>query len=608
MRLAIAVTSVLLLGIGSGASPVIATPLDRAADPVVLTGADVPSLNGLAPADLVAFKYEGDWQQIPVQVDERASKSFSTIYNGTQPSTIALLQYTDADTFTGADPDVTIDGDDEIVVMAKDAGELASVTSGPAHVLAGTGVQIAITDPLSPGSTGYVYLYEQDGALDPGAGQLYVGYTFTLLSGAYLTTYQLADGPNPENSTVATPYYEHHFGDRWQSDALRITAGSATGVDILDRHKALFGPGVCVRSEDTFDDAEGAFIVNKTGPVRAIRSYVGANSGPLTQREHVFYERRQDIRTYLRVHAISGVMDFFDYSPAGSGLTYYNNLNAAGVLIDGNPESPVTGVLDWEMVAGAQGSLAIGEEVRTNIAGLTPGSYYLDDSTPPVTQCTGDAFAYGSSGPWINQSIPNTDPALGATNFLDLYRYLYYLPPGATAAEAATLDDQAETPLAVAVSPFGVDADGDGIGDAADNCPAAANADQIDGDTDALGDACEAAYGTNAAVADTDGDGCRDGVEARPLSFSPQLGGDRDPTSPWDFFDVTGDGSVDLSDTLDVLGYFGDAGISPAANLRDRAAPNPLKPWQLVESDDGVDLTDALHSLDSFGHDCSAAP
>ena len=102
-------------------------------------------------------------------------------------------------------------------------------------------------------------------------------------------------------------------------------------MDILDRAKAQFAPGNCGRSEDTFNDAEGAFIANKSGPVRAIRSYIGANSGPLTQREHIFYERREDIRTFLRVHAIPGIMDYFDYSPAASGMTYKNNVNTGGV-------------------------------------------------------------------------------------------------------------------------------------------------------------------------------------------------------------------------------------------------------------------------------------
>jgi hypothetical protein len=486
------------------------SPLDRPADPIVLTGADVPTLTGIAPSELVAFRYDSGWHQIPVQVDERAMKDLGSIYNSS-PNGIVILTYTDAGTFTGPDPDPTLDSDDEIVFMAKDAGAAPPSFSEPAGVIANTGVEVEITDPLNGPQTGYVYLFRQDGTLSPSAGQQYVSYTFNLLSGPYLTTYDTQDGPNPENSVVTTPDYSHHFSDRWISDEIRITMGAATGVDILDRHKALFAPGNCVRSENTFSDGEGAFIVNKSGLVRAIRSYVGANSGPLTQREHFFYERRQDIRTSLRVHAIPGIMDFFDYSPAATGMTYYDDLNTSGVTVDGNPDSVALGAIQWEMVSGAQGSLLMTSLLSTNIAGLTYTSYYLDDSTPDVTQCTGDAFAYGSSGVRVNQTIACTDPALDCTNYLHGTRIMYYEAPGLTVAGAQALSDQANTPLTYTSRLWRSDIDGDGIPDSVDNCPSVFNPGQEN--TDAAIDNGPGISGDDKtipnAVADNVGDACQ---------------------------------------------------------------------------------------------------
>lgn len=444
---------------GAPASSAVST-LNRPADPVVLTGADVPSLAGIDPGSLVAFRYADGWQQIPVQVDERDTKYFEDIYQNSQPwpgviiTGVSELVYVDAGTFTGPDSDPTLDSNDEIVFMAKDTGGPALSLSEPPGAIPGTGVELRITDPLAPTAIGYAYLFRSDGTLDPGAGQHYVSYAFNLLSGDYLTTYQKLAGPNPEDTTATTPYYSHHFSDRWISDEIHVTAGTASGVDILDRHKSLFAPGNCTRSENTFSNAEGAFIVNKSGPVRALRSYVGANSGPLTQREHVFYERREDIRTFLRVHTISGIMDFFDYSPAASGMTYYNNLNPSGVTIDGVPDGVTLGTLQWEMVTGSQGSLMMASSLTTNVTGLVPTSYYLDDSTPGVVQCTGDAFAYGSSGMMISQSIPCTDPAHGCSYFLRGVRTMYYDAPDLTVSRAQALNDQAKTPLAHTAKPF----------------------------------------------------------------------------------------------------------------------------------------------------------
>jgi hypothetical protein len=69
---------------------------------------------------------------------------------------------------------------------------------------------------------------------------------------------------------------------------------------------------------------------------------------------------------------------------------------------------------------------------------------------------------------------------------------------GAPFADQPGLSDQG---AAYVVNPASVpDADGDGVSDAADNCPNAANTDQKDTDSDGAGDACD-------TCTDTDGDG-----------------------------------------------------------------------------------------------------
>ncbi len=431
----------------------------RSADPVVVTGADVPSLVGVAPASVVAFSRSGgQWVQVPVQVDERAMVDLATVY-GLAPNGVTTLTYTDPNTFTGPDPDPKLDSDDEIAMMARDAGDRYPGGVDPAGTVAGSGVEVRVADPLG-GAPTYAYLYRTDGSLAPGAGKQYVSYTFDLLSGDYKSTYRRGragspNGPNPENSSVVTPNYTDHFSDRWVQDGMKITTPGASGVNILDRHKNLFAPGNCGRSENTFSAEEGAFIANKSGPVRAIRSFVGANSGPWTQRTETFYDARQDIRTNLRVHTIGVIMDFFDYSPAATGMRYSNNLNQAGVTIDGVPDTVTEGSSPVEQVSGPQGGLSMYSAMDTDMT-LNLTSYYLDDNTPPVTQCTGDAFAYGSSGSWVTSGIDNTDPTLGPpTHRLVADRTIYFEKPGAVYADAAARAEGVTHPLAATTGPIG---------------------------------------------------------------------------------------------------------------------------------------------------------
>lgn len=430
--------------------------VQRPHDAVVLAGADVAPLIGVAPERIVAFRFVyGTWQQIPIQVDERAVVDFATIKH-LAPIGVSTLQYTDASTWTGADPDPALDADDEIAFMARDAwGEARSIDDDrfgihyslgePTHVVAGSGVEIEINDPLVNDSASWVYLFESDGTLDPAAGRKYLEYNFVLDSGDYRSTYQIGAGPNPETSSVVTPDYSNDFADRWITNRMQITRGAASGIDVLDRHKAGFA-GTCGRTELTFSTGSGAFVANKSGPVRAIRSYIGANSGPYTQRDHIMYSSRHEVVTHLRVHAIPPLRDWFDYSPAASGMRYSNNVVPGGVTIDGIPDTVPTTPATWEMVQGDAGALVTVPRLEASFS-LSLQHYYSDTLTPTETQCTGDAFEYGASGTLVDQSVPCTDPTQGCTDWLRTTRTITFVDPDTRAAEADRLASEDATPL-----------------------------------------------------------------------------------------------------------------------------------------------------------------
>jgi len=438
--------------------------LTDSVEPVVFTGADLVDLVGAPPDEIVAFRYDGAWIQVPVQVDERTVLEYSQIYNGASGEygvyglAYDNLVYTDPDTYTGADPDPTFDVNDELVFMARDMGSQVTTYSFPDGVVTGSGVEIAVRDPVTD-EIGYLYLFRTDDGLDPGAGVDYVTYDFNLLSGDYKDTYVIPEGQfNPEQSVVTSAYYEKNFSDRWINDGLRLTSAGATGVDILDRHKSLFAPDECGRSEKSFSKGEGAFIANKDGPVRAIRSYIGANSGPLTERIHFFYEQKEVLRTHLRVHFIPlGMLDFYDYSPEATGMIYYNANNLDGITIDGVPDSHNGGFIDWELTAGTQGSIAMVYSIDTNMDLFQPGSYYLDDSTPTLEQCTGDSSAFGASGLWINHYLDNTDPnedLIWPAKRFNAQRDIYYLGPDATTDDALQHRQQVNNPFVTHADPF----------------------------------------------------------------------------------------------------------------------------------------------------------
>jgi hypothetical protein len=454
--------------------------LDRPDDAVVLTGAQATELVGTAADRVVGFRASnGAWVQIPVQVDERKDTTNAAIYDLPTTQTfygssidVPVTAYADPNTFTGADTDAAFDADDEVAFMTRDAGGARGALTNPAGTT-GQPVEVRLAEPGDAGATGFVYLFAGNGTLDPAAGRADIAYDFRLISGDYKSTYRRTDGPNPEDSTVTGSTYTVHFSDRWLMDGLTLSRGSKPGVDLIDRAKYDI-QAFCVRNENTFNDEEGAFVVNKAGPVRAVRSYLGANSGPNTQNTHFFYDTFVDTRVDLKVHAIPNVEAHLDFNQQAYGMTYRNPQVPAGVPVDGQPDDvPASANPTWWSLVGPQGGLGLSAVYDVDAA-AAPVTYHEDDTTPVNWQCTGDGQAVGDSGVFFNSWIDCTDPGTNCDRKLSSTYRVVATPSTVTPAEVQRRAEALLRPLVVTVN--GRDGGGGGSGG---TCVRAVNADHV---------------------------------------------------------------------------------------------------------------------------------
>ena len=248
-------------------------------------------------------------------------------------------------------------------------------------------------------------------------------------------------------------------------DSMKINLGN--GADILDRHKPMFAPGVCNRTEITASQGEGAFITNYSGPIRAIRHVIGFNSGPLTNRQYIMYPSHMEIVTNVVVHELpGGIMSLCDLSNNAMGMTYYDLVNEVGIELGRNNEfDPITdgGVnltipsiksdrLDPTItqVVGPQGSMT----VRRNVEGSMVNQQYFggylnhqnDRNFPdpfganwPGNQCSGDGEAIGEHGVWLGQPLVSTDPRDGGNGNLKLHETILFTGPDTSFDEAVEI-------------------------------------------------------------------------------------------------------------------------------------------------------------------------
>jgi hypothetical protein len=103
-------------------------------------------------------------------------------------------------------------------------------------------------------------------------------------------------------------------------------------------------------------------------------------------------------------------------------------------------------------------------------------------------------------------------------------------------------------------------------------------------------------------VVDTDGDGCSDGHE---VGNNELLGGRRNPTNSYDYFNPSHDGQNRVDDILDVVHqYFIDSGNPNYNPDTDRTLVGPLA-WNLGPPNGQQRVDDILNEVKQYYHDCS---
>lgn len=375
--------------------------LDRDLEPVVIAGSAFPDFQGAPVSDLFAYVFRNNtqtWEQIPFQIDERDASG--NYFNPNGDETIGL------------------DGNDEFVFMAMDAGD-RNLSSWINDVTSGGFVryEIEITDPLNPAKQAWVYLYRSNTIrLDPGLAA-YVQYSRS-------QTGRVAE------DTVRSKFYEiAHNQSGFPNDLIVPVSAGGNGTDILDRMKfrakASLVIGVSLDEDDIqFSSGNNDSIRAKAGMIRVIRELEATLKinlpFPFPDQEAGFstppaYYYPYSSSFVFQIPEIStgtvneGRMSF-DLNPTASGMEFMSANNPApGFLINGfddNPNITVDNVLpdsNWIYYGGDQATIVNQFPLDLSVGGKRE-LYYKDNSSTNSSD-TGDRKSYGDVGIKISDDI-----------------------------------------------------------------------------------------------------------------------------------------------------------------------------------------------------------
>lgn len=365
--------------------------LNRPFQPVVITG-NFFELYTNAPVDqLFLFAYRsatGGFEQIPFQWDERDASG-----NYFMPD------------------DGLLEGNDELIFMARDAGDKAPLLPGPwindVESTMFPRYEIEITDPLD-GARAWVYLYRSSTILPDPAVMDYVDY-FSSNTG------------NAGEDTIRSLFYET-VNDRtgFPKDLTIPVSAGGNGEEILDVLKFRANTSLADIDESNITANSISF---KDGKVRVLRQLFGTLKVnlpfPLPDIDVDFntppsiyypYSVSIDIDIPDLPVSVSLARESIDLNANASGMKFISPNNPSpGFIINGEPDSPVLIIDDllpgnnWMYINGPEGTIVHFFPTDPTL-GNTRQLFYMDDNSINNND-TGDKMSYGDTGVQISGSI-----------------------------------------------------------------------------------------------------------------------------------------------------------------------------------------------------------
>ena len=276
--------------------------LQRSADPVIITGDDLPQLIGKHIDNIRVFSFrDGVMVPIPFQIDQRDSTGcwvWDVIYRQPfqfdmeDPSAITLRKpfAHGPGTVDDEDPAGTplLDANDELVLMARDLGDFN--TSPYSDSKAAVMLQVKISDTAN-GTHGWATIAGYQDSPPPRPGTRYMEY-------------------DTDDRTVRSPIYHFHYSDK---HAALIHDLEVYGTPIIDRIRIKgeitlslpFIDGTIGFDEKTILGYTQGYIA---GPVRIIKRNIahlsilgGLLNTPEVTCDHFYYAQHAEIPVCLSI-------------------------------------------------------------------------------------------------------------------------------------------------------------------------------------------------------------------------------------------------------------------------------------------------------------------